>query len=135
MRRSSPRRECPRRLRQVRTPRGAERWNCSRCRGSDETGLRAHVRAGSQGAGTGGTLGRMSEAPLPEHVEKFRTEYRRTELGTHYFGWAHFAFTSLGCLSVIGFSVSQLSGVRPLEWLMVPASFLLANVAEYFGHR
>lgn len=77
----------------------------------------------------------MSAAPLSEHVAKFRTEYRRTEPGRYYVGWAHFAFTSLGSLSVIAFALSRLSGVRPLEWLAVPASFLLANVAEYFGHR
>lgn len=77
----------------------------------------------------------MSAAPLPEHVLKFRTEYRRTEPGRRYIGWAHFAFTTLGSLGVIALAVSQVSGVRPLEWLTVPASFLLANVAEYFGHR
>jgi hypothetical protein len=77
----------------------------------------------------------MSAAPIPEHVAKFRTEYQRAEPGKHYVGWAHFAFTSLGSLSVIVFALSQLSGVRPLEWLMVPAAFLLANTVEYFGHR
>jgi hypothetical protein len=77
----------------------------------------------------------MSAAPLPEHVARFRTGYRQTEPGRHYLGWAHFAFTSLGSLSVIVFSLSRLSGVRPLEWLTVPASFLVANAAEYFGHR
>jgi hypothetical protein len=77
----------------------------------------------------------MSAAPLPDGVARFRTEYQRTEPGRHYRGWAHFAFTSLGSLSVIVFALSRLSEVRPLEWLTVPASFLLANVAEYFGHR
>lgn len=74
-------------------------------------------------------------SPLPEHVAKFRAEFRRTEPGKRYVGWAHFAFTSLGSLSVVAFALSQLSGVRPGEWLTVPASLLLANVAEYFGHR
>ena len=59
----------------------------------------------------------MSAAPVPEHVAKFRTEYQSAEPGKHYVGWAHFAFTSLGSLAVIGFSLSRLSGVRPLEWL------------------
>jgi hypothetical protein len=77
----------------------------------------------------------MSAAPLPDSVARFRTEYERTEPGKHYRGWAHFAFTSLGSLGVILFALSRLSEVRPLEWLTVPASFLLANVAEYFGHR
>jgi hypothetical protein len=77
----------------------------------------------------------MSPAPLPEHVARFRTEYRRAEPGRHYLGWAHFAFTSLASLAVITFALSHLSQVRPLEWLTVPVSFLVANVAEYFGHR
>ncbi|WP_224373096.1 sterol desaturase family protein [Hyalangium versicolor] len=77
----------------------------------------------------------MGAASLPEHVERFRTEYRRTEPGKRYSGWAHFGFTSLGSLAVIGLALSQLSEVSLLEWLTVPASFLLANVAEYLGHR
>lgn len=77
----------------------------------------------------------MSASSLPEHVAKFRAEFRRTEPGKRYVGWAHFAFTSLGSLCVVGFALSRLSGVRPVEWLTVPASFLLANVAEYLGHR
>jgi hypothetical protein len=77
----------------------------------------------------------MSAAPLPESVAKFRTGFRLNEPGRRYRGWAHFAFTSLGSLSVIVFALSRLSEVRPAEWLTVPASFLLANVAEYFGHK
>jgi hypothetical protein len=77
----------------------------------------------------------MSAAPLPETVARFRTEYERTEPGKHYRGWAHFAFTSLGSLAVVVFALSRLSELRPLEWLTVPASFLVANLAEYLGHR
>jgi hypothetical protein len=77
----------------------------------------------------------MSATPLPVHVAKFRAEFRQKEPGRRYVGRAHFAFTSLSSLCVIGLALSQLSGVQPWEWLTVPASFLLANVAEYFGHR
>ncbi|MDY7231448.1 sterol desaturase family protein [Hyalangium rubrum] len=77
----------------------------------------------------------MSEAPLPESVARFRAEFRQKEPGRHYRGWGHFAFTSLGSLAVITFALSRLTEVRPLEWLMVPATFLVANTAEYFGHR
>ncbi|HLL06743.1 MAG TPA: hypothetical protein VK539_39585 [Myxococcaceae bacterium] len=71
--------------------------------------------------------------PLPDSVARFRQEYSRQEPGRHYRGWAHFAFTSLGSLAVIGLSLSRLSEVRPLEWLTVPVSFLVANLAEYLG--
>jgi hypothetical protein len=77
----------------------------------------------------------MSEAPLPESVARFRTEFSQKEPGRHYRGWAHFAFTSLASLAVIGFALSRLSEVRPLEWLTVPGTFLIANLAEYLGHR
>lgn len=72
---------------------------------------------------------------LPAAVQKSRAELRPKLLGPHYRGWVHFAFTSLGSLAVIAFALSRLHGVRPAEWLALPASFLVANAAEYFGHR
>ena len=38
-------------------------------------------------------------------------------------------------LAAIGFSLSRLEAVRPLEWLTVPAVFLFGNVVEFLGHR
>lgn len=72
---------------------------------------------------------------IPPNVLKFREEFRAKEYGPHYAGWAHFAFTSGVSLGVIALAVFRLSNVTALEWLTVPASFLLANAAEYFGHR
>ena len=74
-------------------------------------------------------------APVPRDVEGFRVDYRARNIGPRYRGWAHFAFTSLGSLAVIVVAVAHVRGVRPLEWLTVPATFLFANVAEYFGHK
>jgi len=68
-------------------------------------------------------------------VATFRDEYRRTELGPHYTGWGHFAFTSLGSLAAIGFAISRVRGIHGWEWLVVPLTFLFANFAEYFGHK
>jgi hypothetical protein len=72
---------------------------------------------------------------LPPHVQKFRADYRARAYGPYYHGWAHFAFTSAGSLAVIVFSLSQLSGVTPRSLLTIPATFLLANLMEYMGHR
>lgn len=72
---------------------------------------------------------------IPPHVLKFREEFRAKEYGLHYAGWGHFAFTSGVSLGVIALAVSRLANVTALEWLTVPASFLLANAAEYLGHR
>jgi hypothetical protein len=76
-----------------------------------------------------------SEPSIPEPVERFREEFRREGIGAGYTGWGHFAFTSLGSLAVLGLALSRLEGVRLPEWLMVPGTFLVANVAEYLGHR
>jgi Fatty acid hydroxylase superfamily len=73
-------------------------------------------------------------SPVPSSVATFRTGYR-ARMGRLYRGEAHLAFTSLASLGVIFFALSRLSDVRPWEWLLVPLTFLVANAAEYFGHR
>ena len=77
----------------------------------------------------------MATETIPERVKAFREDYRRKYVSPRYSGHAHFAFTSLGSLAAIGFSLSRLDSVRPLEWLTVPAVFLLGNVVEFLGHR
>ncbi|MBZ4419254.1 sterol desaturase family protein [Myxococcus sp. RHSTA-1-4] len=77
----------------------------------------------------------MTAQSIPERVRDFRDGYRAKYVGPRYSGRAHFAFTSLGSLAVMGFSLSRLEGVLPLEWLTVPAVFLLGNVVEFLGHR
>jgi hypothetical protein len=72
---------------------------------------------------------------MNESVAAFRTEYRATAIGPRYSGWAHFVFTTTGSLAVIGFAISRVHAVAWWEWLTLPASFLLANLGEYFGHR
>lgn len=77
----------------------------------------------------------MSAQPLPASVVRFREGIRPQAIGRHYQGWAHFAFTSVGSLAVIGFAISRVSAPTWREWLMIPAAFLIANAAEYFAHR
>lgn len=77
----------------------------------------------------------MATQGIPERVRDFREAYRAKHVGPRYSGRAHFAFTSLGSLAVIGFSLSRLEGVRPLEWLTMPAVFLFGNLVEFLGHR
>jgi hypothetical protein len=71
----------------------------------------------------------------PSEVEKYRVQYRAENIGPHYRGWLHLTFTSLGSLGAIVFAIAPLNGVRPTEWLVVPLSFAVANLAEYFGHK
>jgi len=65
----------------------------------------------------------MATPTIPERVATFREAYRRKYVGARYSGRAHFAFTSGVALAAIGFSLSRLEAVRPLEWLTVPAVF------------
>ncbi len=72
---------------------------------------------------------------VPARVAAFREEYRRGQVGPRYSGRLHFAFTTLVSLSVIGLAVSRVGPGRMLEWLTLPAVFLLGNVVEFLGHR
>lgn len=71
---------------------------------------------------------------LPASVAKYRGEFRQT-IGPRYLGWAHFAFTTLACLGVIGFAISRVHQPSWRELLVIPAGFLLSNLAEYLGHK
>jgi sterol desaturase/sphingolipid hydroxylase (fatty acid hydroxylase superfamily) len=65
----------------------------------------------------------------------FRAEYRTTKIGRSYSGWGHFAFTNVGSLTVIGFSISRVDHPSWKELLVIPIAFLIANLVEYLGHR
>lgn len=77
----------------------------------------------------------MATLQVPEAVASYRAEYRKENIGPRYSGWLHFSFTSSASLAVIAFAASRVRDVRPLEWLVLPLGFLLANAAEYFGHK
>jgi hypothetical protein len=72
---------------------------------------------------------------IPAEVAAFRDRYRADVIGPRYSGAAHFLFTT--CMS-LGVITALAWGVRAptwREWLTVPIGFLVANAAEYFGHR
>jgi len=71
---------------------------------------------------------------IPQHVIRFRKEYRVKEIGPRYRGPLHFAFTSVGSIGIIAAAILQLENVHLLEWLTIPLGFLIANYAEYRGH-
>lgn len=72
---------------------------------------------------------------VPAATAQYRTEYRQLHIGPRYSGWGHFSFTSIGSLAVIAFAISRLRHVHPIELLVLPLGFLVANAAEYFGHK
>jgi sterol desaturase/sphingolipid hydroxylase (fatty acid hydroxylase superfamily) len=71
---------------------------------------------------------------VPDSVQRFRADYR-SRMGRLYRGAAHLAFTSFASLGVIAFALSRVQGASALEWSLVPVTFVVANAAEYFGHR
>jgi hypothetical protein len=72
---------------------------------------------------------------LPESVARFRAEYRAHEIGAQYSGLRHAAITFGGGSLAIVAVLLQLDAVRAAEWLVLPLTFLYANLAEYLGHR
>jgi hypothetical protein len=62
---------------------------------------------------------------------------RRKKLKEHHglSGLSHLAVIYAFCLGGIFFASTFLSFLSPLELLVVPAAFLIANFVEYFTHR
>lgn len=71
----------------------------------------------------------------PETVARARARFRETRIPGHYSGRLHLAtIFGFGTL-VAAVSVLMLDGVKPLEWLTIPLTFLYGNLSEYLGHR
>jgi hypothetical protein len=72
---------------------------------------------------------------IPDEVAAFRDRYRADVIGPRYSGVAHFLFTTFMSLGVISALAWGVRAPTFSEWLTVPIAFLVANAAEYFGHR
>lgn len=72
---------------------------------------------------------------LPPKVAEFRARHRGRNIGPRYSGWLHFATTTVGAATVIGFCAWRIDRPSVLELAMIPVFFLFANLVEYFGHR
>ena len=68
-------------------------------------------------------------------IDDARNAFRARRIGPRYSGPLHLATTISISLLVVLASATQLDGVRPLEWLTIPLTFLYANLSEYLGHR
>jgi hypothetical protein len=77
----------------------------------------------------------MAEAPASVVVGSFRDSYRKENIGPHYSGALHLAFTSLGSLSVIALAIARVHAPSALELVTIPVTFLFANFVEYTGHK
>jgi hypothetical protein len=72
---------------------------------------------------------------IPEKVATFRAHFREKYISPRYSGIAHFLFTSIVSLSVVGYCAATVRAPRLWELLTVPATFLFANFVEYRAHR
>jgi sterol desaturase/sphingolipid hydroxylase (fatty acid hydroxylase superfamily) len=77
----------------------------------------------------------MSEHQIDPKVVRYREEYRKNNIIKFYNGWAHLAFTSIVTIIGVVFCFQQVEAAQNWEWWALPAAFLYANFAEYWGHR
>ncbi len=64
----------------------------------------------------------------------FRQRYR-ADISRYYCGWLHMLSVAAIGLAVIGYSIAQLRQPELGDWLLLPATLVLVNFAEYYAHR
>lgn len=74
-------------------------------------------------------------ALTPERVRAYRADYREEVIGPRYHGWLHLAAMTAICVTAIVVAVTLVESLRPLELLIVPSAWLMANIVEYAVHR
>lgn len=70
----------------------------------------------------------------PFSIEAYRSRHR-SGTSRWYSGRLHFASTTLGSLATIALAALQVRNPTASEWLVIPATFLIANTVEYLMHR
>ena len=68
-------------------------------------------------------------------MAEFRARFRDEYISPRYSGVAHFLFTSMVSLAVVGYCAATVRAPHLWELLTVPATFLFANFVEYRAHR
>jgi hypothetical protein len=70
-----------------------------------------------------------------ERVAAFRADYRQGTVPPSYDGRAHLAATTALQLGACAVALAFGRGASLVEWMIVPVTFVLANVIEWAGHR
>lgn len=76
----------------------------------------------------------MDATPEPAARHPFREPLLK-ERPRRYSGILHFAVPNVLAWGGIALAASHLHDVRPLEWLALPAGFLIANFVEWLAHK
>lgn len=72
---------------------------------------------------------------LPQAVREFRAEYRKNQIPWFYSGEIHLIFTATVLLGTIGWHLLRVRAPGRLDLLVLAATLLLGNAAEYLIHR
>ncbi len=72
---------------------------------------------------------------MAQPVGAFRADYRQRRLPARYSGALHALSTTLILGTAVTTAIALLDAVEPLEWLTIPAIFLISNLFEYALHR
>lgn len=74
-------------------------------------------------------------ALTPERVRAYREDYRSEAVPAGYRGWLHLAVMSAICLGAISTALLQVESFAWVHLLVVPISWVVANLVEYAVHR
>ena len=74
-------------------------------------------------------------ALTPERVRAFREDYRAETIEPGYSGWRHLALVTGICATAIVLALRTVGTVGWLELLVIPVSWVFANLVEYAVHR
>ena len=70
-----------------------------------------------------------------QSTAEFRHDYRQRNISRHYRAHWHIALNISIGIGFITLAVLQSNQIQAMEWLVIPLTFLYANLAEYLGHR
>lgn len=79
----------------------------------------------------------MNADPADIAIESARERNARERPATPelWRAWWHVLYTLTFCVGGIVLCVAQLEAVQPIEWAIIPVSFVVANFVEYAVHR
>ena len=70
-----------------------------------------------------------------ERLEAFRADFRGAQVPDGYAPVGHLFGVVTVCLVTVGFALTRVEHMSLSVWLMIPATYVLANLAEYLAHR
>ena len=73
--------------------------------------------------------------PADERLEAFRADFRGAQVPGGYAPGRHLFGVVAVCLVSVGFALTRVDQMSLSVWLMIPATCVLANLAEYLAHR